>query len=77
MREEERKKRKRRREEGEKKKRREKTRYDDTNPTASACVSLLSAQSNNGPSKLGQSDVPVTGDRRVGGQQGSSPSILV
>lgn len=40
-------------------------------------VSLLSAQSNNGPSKLGQSDVPVTGDRRVGGQQGSSPNILV
>lgn len=29
-------------------------------------VSLLSAQSKDGPSKLGQSDVPVTGDRSEG-----------
>jgi hypothetical protein len=45
-----------------------------TNPIASACVSLLSAQSKDGPSKLGQSDVPVTGDRSEGReeqQQGS------
>lgn len=69
---EDRKKKRRREEEGRKKE--GKADMMTTNPIASACVSLLSAQSKDGPSKLGQSDVPVTGDRSEGReeqQQGS------